>query len=383
MAATLDIVVRGQCACGRRYRIRNARPGVTVACPQCGRAIHVKPEDLKVAVNPHAVFALQLDAVEPREAIPLEYGELVVAKAGARPGPTGRTLAQHDEALLNRAMHGWVYASTPPGALPPAQPLDAPVPVPALARDLLASFYFAGSWKNAANVLLTAVACALPLLVAAGPLFTPWLWLVVPGLYLIVCVYLAHFYWSVLRESARGQDELTWVDTDPAWWSDGARALACMTLFAAFCLLPAAAVALALGPAHPRLLVGVAAAAVVGSFPWPVLIISVALGGTLAHLRPDRLLRCVRAMGTGYWLGWLTAIGAVAAGVALRIGVESIGGALAAHVSSPVARAALALPMLMLGFAVSLYVGYVHFRVLGLLFRHYGARFPWPELRRH
>ena len=33
------ILVRGRCSCGKRYRIRNARAGITVMCPNCRRLI--------------------------------------------------------------------------------------------------------------------------------------------------------------------------------------------------------------------------------------------------------------------------------------------------------------------------------------------------------
>jgi hypothetical protein len=379
MAATLNIVVRGQCACGRRYRIRNAQAHITVACPQCGRAIHIKPEDVKLAFASRGVIPLKIDSVVPKEAIPIEYGELKVARADAQPGFTGRTLLQHDEALLHRAMHGWIYTSGPPGGLSPSTGTLAP-DSNQFRRELLASFHFAGSWKNGLNLLLTATACAVPLLIVMLPLIGLRFWLA-PLVYLAVGLHLAHFYWTVMRDAAAGEDELGWAETDSHWLSDGIRALAWMVFFLGLASLPALAVLMTLGPAHALFWPWLIAAVVLGTLPWPVLMITVALGGTPEHLRPDWMWKCMRAMGTSYLLGWLTAVFTVAGAVAFRIAIDALGESIAGVITTRIGQAALALPMLLLGFAVLLYFGYVHFRVLGLLFRHYGCRFPWPEVR--
>jgi hypothetical protein len=97
------ILVRGRCACGRRYRIRNAQAGITVMCPNCRRAIPITESDLRAAAADARLIPLQVEEVEPLEAIPLDCGELTLAPEGSRPGLTGERLHSHDEAMLAAA----------------------------------------------------------------------------------------------------------------------------------------------------------------------------------------------------------------------------------------------------------------------------------------
>jgi len=106
------ILVRGQCACGKRYRIRNARPGITVMCPNCRRPIPITESDLRVAAADARLIPLQAEDIEPLEAIPLDCGELMLAPEGSRPGLTGERMHSHEEAMLAEAQGIRAFSST-------------------------------------------------------------------------------------------------------------------------------------------------------------------------------------------------------------------------------------------------------------------------------
>ena len=93
-------VVRGRCACGRRYRIRNARPGVTVACPNCRRSIPVTLTDLRQADSDENFIPIHVESEALLEAVPVTQGALRLAPKGSRPGLTGARVLSHEEAVL-------------------------------------------------------------------------------------------------------------------------------------------------------------------------------------------------------------------------------------------------------------------------------------------
>jgi hypothetical protein len=106
------ILVRGRCACGRRYRIRNAQAGITVMCPACRRPIPITESDLRAAASDARLIPLQTETVEPLEAIPLDCGELMLAPEGSRPGLTGERMHSHEEAMLAEAQGARTFSST-------------------------------------------------------------------------------------------------------------------------------------------------------------------------------------------------------------------------------------------------------------------------------
>jgi hypothetical protein len=94
---------------------------------------------------------------------------------------------------------------------------------------------------------------------------------------------------------------------------------------------------------------------------------SVALGGTILYMRPDWLVRCVAGIGPVYLFAWVLVVAVAGALIASgRYGEQIIGSSLLVRL---VYRPASAF--------VELYLGYVLFRTLGLLYRHFQQRFPW------
>jgi hypothetical protein len=97
-------IIRGTCACGQRYRIRNAQPGVIVACPSCARGIYVLEADLRAAAADDRLMPLQIETDEAPEAVLLDVGDIRVADAGSRPGLTGTVAYRHDDERLMSAL---------------------------------------------------------------------------------------------------------------------------------------------------------------------------------------------------------------------------------------------------------------------------------------
>jgi hypothetical protein len=358
------ILVRGQCACGKRYRIRNARAGITVMCPNCRRPISITESDLRAAAADARLIPVQTENVEPLEAIPLDCGELMLAPQGSRPGLTGEKVHSHEEATLAAAQGARTFGSTFE-QINPAPALGARVLIEfepgrrAFLYDLLASFYFAGVPRNALNVLAAATACSLIVALQYLLVFFPLFLLFMIPVYGIVLLYVVQFYWAVLKQTADDEDVIPWAQTDSSFWYDGFKPLVWMAVISFLCTLPSLLLT-RLGP--PTLAADPTAcwlALAAGWFFWPVAVMSVALGNTILFVRPDWLVRCVIGIGPVYLVAWVAVLLAVVGW----------------YLFLQYWRIWIWIPIL--GFAVNLYFGYVVFRTLGLLFRHFRARFPW------
>ncbi len=358
------ILVHGQCACGKRYRIRNARAGITVMCPNCRRPIPITGSDLRAATADARLIPVQAEGVEPLEAIPLDCGELRLAGEGSYPGLTGQKVHSHEEAAL-AAAHGGLAFSATFEEINPAPTLGARILIEfepgrrAFLYDLLASFYFAGVPSNAINILVTATACslvvALQYLLALFPIFLP---LMIP-IYGIVLLYVIQFYWAVLKNTADNQDAIPWAQTDWSFWYDGFKPLVWMGIISFLCTLPRLSLTWFGSPAVATDPTAGWIALAAGWFFWPVAVMSVGLGNTILFVRPDWLIRCVIGIGPVYLVAWVAVLLSVV-GWYFFLQYWQI------WIWIPI-----------LGFAVNLYFDYVVFRTLGLLFRHFRARFPW------
>lgn len=362
MAGASEILVRGRCACGRRYRVRHAHIGTSVACPLCGRSINITEADLKIAGANERLIPLQSEAGELREVVLVDRGDLRLAKKGARPGLTGRVKHDHEEAQLAAALRGW-SSNQPVETLPVPGGIAEPEGAVAVQRrsffeDCIASFYLVGSARNALNLAAMAVASSLFTWVFLIPGIGPLRLVGVFGC-LIVAIFAVEFYWNTLRDSAFAEDEIPWSHDGWDLWEDALYPTAWLIAIGVACSLPAwlfaywapAGIAFR-GEIYTALMF-------VGWFFWPVAVMSVALGNTILFARPDWLVRCVIGIGPLYVLPWLL----VTLLLVVWRKVFELGGVLAV------------LPLI--GPAVNLYIGYVLFRTLGLLFKHFRHRLPW------
>jgi hypothetical protein len=358
------ILVRGQCACGKRYRIRNAQAGITVMCPICRRPIPITDADMRAAEADTRLIPVQTESSEPLEVIPVDYGELTLAGEGSRPGLTGRQALDHEEAMLFNAQRGGLLAEREFAEAPGRRSRRGPSVFVELepsqrgfVGDLLSSLYFAGSAYTALNALAIAIVCML-IGILYHSLPRTLLWFVVPVWGLLV-LFVVQFFWSVLRRTAFGEDRVPLAAPDSSFWHDAVKPLFWLLGVSLLCCMPAwllGRFASLVTPVYPFVLVLALGA---GWFFWPVAVMSVGLGNSIVLLRPDWLVRCVIAIGPAYIIAWVAVLVAAAGWFVFDV------------VSGPRVWPGV------LGFGVEAYLGYGLFRTLGLLYRHFHVRFPW------
>ncbi|MFO0839241.1 MAG: hypothetical protein U1D55_12050 [Phycisphaerae bacterium] len=349
-------VIHGRCACGCRFRIRNAAPGIAVSCPRCSRAISITDADLRAAFMNEPVALLQGDSAGAPMAELVDYGELRLAEKDARPGLTGRTEESHEEAMLMRALAGGLSLGLPSGSGTSRSIATSAGLPPARARtfveDVFLSFVFAGVANNALNILATSsiasLAVALLIVLPFGMGFICLIPLV--G----VVLYLVQFCWSVAKNTANGEDEIPWFEADWDLMEDAVWPALQILGVSFLCTVPALLVA-AVFPSDVVLLAALAA----GWFFWPVAILSLSVGDSVMMLRPDLLVRCIFGIGPAYLLAWGVSIAvAFLWSIALTYGWRL-----------------LYIPVV--GVALWYYLSYVLYRTIGLLFRHFRHRLPW------
>jgi hypothetical protein len=354
MCGPTEIVVRGKCACGRRYRVRNAREGAVVTCPACGRTITITRADLRCAEAGAQLIPLQPEQTELREAVPLDDAVLWPAPPGSRPGLTGRRVFDHDEALLHAAMHPEL---SEPGEAAPACKPAGPALFSSFLYDLLSGLALCASVLNAMAVLAMAGMLILSSLVFA---YIPFFGLISQG---VLAAYLIAFFWHVMLVTADGQDELPLVWSDFSWWDDALRPLLYMVLLSVL-ILPAWIVLGGEGPFYRPWLWWLVLPC---SFIWPMAVLSVAVGRSLAFLRPDWLLLSIWRCRAPYVLVWLVFCAQFAQDYAVGAVTQRVSGVpLAERWIVPAVAQVL-----------QVYMGFVLFRGIGLLYRYFGSRFPW------
>ena len=365
MSPTTPYVIRGRCACGRRYRIRNAQPGVTVQCPNCRRAIPITHADIEAASAQTRLIPIQDEQIEPREAILVDYGELTLAADGSRPGATGREVFGHDEAALFCAQRGLRAAGTidsgffgPPPSKQPFIRLEAEPVQRSFWPDLLAGLSFCGSINVAVNVLAMGLfALLLVQLYWATPALLRIL--VLPIVLVLWLPLNVQFYWSIMRRAAFGEERAPIWGVEAGVWYDMIKPSLWILVISAICFLPAMIVTHFVGASGSGMQPIVTLVVVLGWFFWPLAVLSVGLGDSPVLLRPDWLIRCLIAIGPAYILIWLVVIFGEIAGYVLttRLQTEWCGAVML--------------------FALRSYTTYLVFRTLGVFYRHRRHRFPW------
>ena len=363
MSPTTPFVIRGRCACGRRYRIRNAQPGVAVQCPNCRRAIPITRADVEAAAADTQLIPLQDENTRPRDAILLDFGELTLAPEGSRPGATGREVFGHEEAALFCAQRGLRASALIDSDVPPGAPrkstlirLEVDPTKRAFGHDLAASFYFTGAPLIAVNTLTVGIIAFL--LVAIYMSSTGQLRVLVAPVWFILAAGV-QFYWSIMRRTAFGEDRAPLWGVEAGLWRDVIKPTFWLLAISAGCFLPAIVVGFFVPANTPGAVPIIWLALALGWLFWPVAILSVALGDSPILLRPDWLVRCLYAIGPAYALIWIVALAGelVCYLLTRRFGADFWN--------------------VITICAIRAYTAYVVFRTLGVFFRHRHGRFPW------
>lgn len=357
-----------RCACGKHYRIRTPKAGARTTCPECGSMIEVTAADLDTSFDADGSIRIHQEQVEPQEAILLDGGEVTVAKKGARLGVTEGVTFAHEEAQLADAISGHHVTVAPEEAATLGLVAsEKPTIRRSFVGDLLASFYFAGNWHNAFNILIMGFVYAL-IFYIGSLIFLPFsLIMVIP--YAFIVLYVIQFYWMVLTVTADGEDHIPWFESDWDWWSNAFKPFLWVLWISFVCSLPGLLALWYIPSSDPTRMAMIWAGLLAGWFFWPVAVMSVALGNTILFIRPDWLIRCIWGIGWVYIVAWVAVMVTLAAWVLF--------------IRAPEPALVQAVPII--GYPVYLFFctclqlcfGYVLFRMLGLLFRHFRARFPW------
>jgi len=370
MAGANEHRIDVRCACGKVHSFLSPIAGERIECDACGSLVEVTAADLETTFADDGSIQIHRDKVEPLEARLIEQAPMRVAPRGARPGIAEGIPVQTEDMLVAEAVGGRYYSTTADEAAKRGY-IHSEIGRPArgFLRELALTFAFAGRKDNALNVLFTAAAGALPLVLLAL-LPVALMCLVLPLVLVvssIVGLYVVQFLWRVMMSTANGEDDVPLIEPDWDFWEDAAKPMIWLLLITVLCSLPGL-----LAWWYVKLPAGqkefvVLGALMAGWFFWPVAVISVALGNTILYMRPDWMVRCVIGIGPVYLVVWpLVMITLGMWGVfrfvpVVFMAIPYVGGALYWIVLT----------------TVNLYFGYVTFRTLGLLFRHYRRRLPW------
>ncbi|MGE0481288.1 MAG: hypothetical protein AB7Q17_12530 [Phycisphaerae bacterium] len=360
-----DPVVRGHCACGKRYRIRNPLPGAAVKCPGCGRVITIDRADLVAALSGGAAVPLAVESQEAKEAILIDQGAVRPAARGSRPGLAEGVAYSHEDALLASALAGRPM-DRPVAAIGNEAEFDEVAPGKrSFVYDALISFALALRPRNAIALVARAALFALALTIV---LLIPWVFFVIPlCLMLVLLAFVLAYCWQVLKTTAFGVDELprTIIETDfyndvlwPAFW---------LLLVSGICSIPtiaARALSNELDAASRGVLMQVAT--YLGWILWPATVLMAANRSAVDVLmRPDRIVRVAMRLGLPYLLvlAMLAATGWV-----MKLAVSNSPSPSAASIAEVYAY-------LVFTTGAAFYTGYVTSRLIGLLYRHYPEKF--------
>lgn len=364
MTRVSDITTR--CVCGKRYRVRNATPESRLTCPDCGSLIEITEADFETEFAADGSIVLNEERLEARDAILVSDEPVRLAARGSRPGLTGEVAPMHEEALAANALAGRPVSGYASGAGPGA--INGPEIRRTFLADLMSSLYFAGKPKNAAHLAISAVPASLCIVgMALIPLpFT----LIVILPWMIVAGYIAHYYWLVLRITTAGEDEVPWFASDwsmvddvlwPSFWMIG---------LGVICSGPGIWVSYFV-PEGPLKSVVFWVAMAAGWYFWPMAILLVNLGGSILSARPDWVIVSTFRIGPVYFVAWITVMLTIVLGYALNF--MPLG---AAFLSGGPATAMMIAYILLLvaGVVLNLYFGYIMYRTIGLIYRHFRTR---------
>lgn len=376
--------VRGVCSCGQRVRIKNARPGLQVACPRCRRPIVIGVglyDDARDGAG--GLIAMPRDPEELREAVPVDTGTITLARDDARPGVTGRVTYTHDDEVVASALSGGTYATYLGGAREAGVEAEVRRPggIVGYLRDFFLSFAFAGNARAAATVLVTGLCFGLlGALISFGFANAGAFLSFVVGVPLLAAAFMLNlmilaFFWNILEQTIAGKDDEIGLGVDLDVWHTFVRPALILLFFSLASFLPGAT---AWGMAQvvpPENMNPVALGFFIFFlvlqlaiwFLWPIMVVSYCVGETIAILRPDLLVRCIIGVGWSYPVVWLLASG-IAAAWALSDLLTAL-----LHGRFPGSQYVAAFCSEFL----TIYLGYALFRGIGLVYRHFRHRFPW------
>jgi hypothetical protein len=356
--------------CGQLYQVNRPRGSVKLDCPKCGHLIVVNEadfqtdyrEDGSIRFHDEATQTTRLLAGDGDERIRMS-GEQLVDEADI----TEQQSQRQEDLELSKIYRDQLSVGGSRIATGFADDPSHKPPERSFAKDLLASFWFAGNMNNLYNILLTAVPWALLELMFVALWPSIFIVLILIPL-IVVFAYIIQFYWLVLKVTASGEDEIPWFDTEFSLWYNVALPMFRLLFASILCSVPCLIAMRVMAPSLAASLIQGGLLAV-GWFFWPITVTSVAIGETVLFARPDWLVRCTFAIGPIYMLAWLLSMLTLALWWSYSYLLEFIG-----LIPSDALRTLVSVIAMPLSAVVNIYFGYVLFRLLGLLYRHRRVR---------
>lgn len=357
--------IRYNCACGARIKFPDGAAGKKARCNACGK-----------------IFRVPLIAVPESiaEATEVSHAATPVRSAAEPPTPA----ESEDDGLFRLSDFEDGPAVNPPTSIevaPTALPPDAPrmpnsSPHDVIERshrpfwsDLVLSFILCGkptNWLTFGGLVL--VSWLLSMIFVFGSRLFCWIVFVQIGLAGYICATLL----STVLETAHGEDRLPNVSVRE-YWED--LFLPALQFFGTWLLALSPALIVFLVVALydlPDLAPLVPTMAILGAVFWPVIVLCVAVGGTL-KLSPAVIVRTVIAAPLPYAV--------ICAGVLLAGAMTFLPESehFADIISDLRSQAGVGsyLAFVLVTKGINIYAALVAMRIIGLYYRHFKDRFPW------
>ncbi len=403
-------MIQFACHCRHVFTLNDDEAGGLVQCPDCGRLNDVPT--LGDLANLAEDGTFKVDSSDPvKEAHRLAELSLVFSK--------GRTDAQGNEIDLRRTLED-VAQDNEPIDLTPEEPgpqaskprydpitgeLIRPIdvkedgPDPSTIPMATATINYAsgGGEKritpallpvelfrplNLTVMLFVVIGHYLAVLLGTVALVMPFL---IPALLIFQACFLAHYGCVIEETGPDTKDELPRPLRDLRLYDDIWSPLVNVVGSVLLCYLPAALTALYLNTHAPGLASRawmVLLAAVIGTFFYPAVLLTMSTSGTAANLRPDRLLTVIRDCGLAYWAAVLLWI---VASCTYLLALAALQLALLRLFGLPLGLPGR-VPAFFIGagsLLVAVYLMHWFCWHLGLLYRAHHDEFPWVLQRHH
>ena len=382
-----------RCRCGHRFSVPEDQCGHVLQCPDCRLLVDVPfPEDL-AALEADGTVKLSSPPPEPQRMMD-ELQRVYGGQTDLRPTPVqivnagGEAIPPVDE--LGQPPLPRPRYDPETGEL--IRPLDLAAPRPTPPQPVVplgAVVHYARDGAHGglhhpllqllmpANLLVMFFVAALHAVALLASMSMVGLLMVPVAFFAIV----AHYGAVIDDIGPEERDELPRPLRDVRFWDDLWLPFCNVTASLMICYGPAAALAQphAWGGGYPG--VWAAVAAMAGTMLLPAVLLTICTSGSMANLRPDRLLGTIRACGWQY-------VGACIA-AALAVGLYGLLTAGRPWLLS------LPLPLMPTGglgrvssaegplVSLATYAGHYLCWTLGMLYREQQARFPWPMRYHH
>jgi hypothetical protein len=394
-------MIEFNCFCKHRFSLDDDQAGGSLQCPKCGKLVDVPSLDDLHKLNPDGTYDMGALELAPE---PDRLERATRAFTRQRTSDDGEQIDLRltlddvlkigsDEIALDVTRHAEAQPKYDPITGELVRPIElktdasaAPIPMakPALTyaqagldRQMNAGQAMGELFKPLNLVVMFAVLLAHLFGQVVAATVVAGIFFIAPVLLMVMILILSHYGNIVDEIGPTGRDELPRPLRDASFsddiWNPFKHVFAALII----CFFPM--LLLVNVPASMAVVLG-APLFLLGSFFFPAVLLTLCTSGTIENMRPDRVLKVIGACGLSYFgalLAWLVAISIYLVGIyAYNFTFFKL--FFKTQKTSILYTNAVSLPLLFLGIMAMHYFGWV----VGLLYRHHHAKFPWV-LQRH